>query len=104
MAQIIGEDYHFENALMMLIGKEFGGQASGFSIKWEAKNFKRNKINDPFLAGLKDQMQGRAPKIAEIYFRGKYLCDVSEAMKPDEVIKLITERLTLLFTKGGVRE
>lgn len=101
--QLTGQ-YSFENGILMLIGKEFGGAANGFSVKWEAKNFKPSKFSDKFLGEVLDQATGRAPKVAEIYFRGKYLCDVSEDMHPAEVELKINDALTArILKKGGVR-
>lgn len=102
MTDALTGDYAFENGIKMLIGKEFGGVANGFAVRWEAKNFRPSKFSDKFLGEVKDQATGRAAKIAEIYFRGKYLCDVSEAMHPTEVVRKIEESLAILITKGGV--
>jgi hypothetical protein len=79
----------FENGLLMLIGQEFGGAASGFKVIWEARHFRPSRFGDVFLQQVNKQALGYEPKIAEIYFRGEYLCDVSEEMTPEQVKQTI---------------
>lgn len=90
----IRQETAFENGIKMLLGKEFGGRANGFEVFWEAKHYRPSLFGkSKFLEGVKEQAGGRAPKIAEIFFRGKYLCDVSEAMTPPQVIDVINQAL-----------
>lgn len=79
----------FENGVYMLIGKEFGGMANGFEVRWEAKNFRPSQFENKILKDIKDQVEGRKEKVAEIYLRGKYLCDVRESMSPEQTINEI---------------
>lgn len=85
----VKQTFAFENGIKMLLGKEFGGKASGFDVRIEARNFRPSQFNSPILLDIKDQMEGRIGKVAEISFKGKYLCDVNESMKPNEVIAII---------------
>lgn len=80
----------FENGIYMLIGKEFGGQASGFEVRWEIKNFRPSQFDNVILKDIKDQTTGKTEKVAEIYLLGKYLCDVTESMRPERVINEIS--------------
>ena len=91
----------FENGIYMLIGKEFGGAAAGFEVRWEAKNFKPSRFDHVFLTDIKEQATGAKEKIAEIYFQGQYVCDVSEKMHPEVVRKTITENLMYIISKKG---
>lgn len=103
MSDAITSEYAFETGLKMLIGREFGGISNGFQVVWEAKRYKPSKFDHIFLGEVKDQATGKAPKVAEIYFRGKYLCDITEAMHPQQVVQTIEQSLAILITKGGVR-
>jgi len=93
----------FENGILMLIGKEFGGAASGFDVVWEAKRYKPSKFGSEILKSINKQALGYEPKIAEVWFRRQYLCDVSEDMTPEKVKQTIEEYLmTRIIKKGGV--
>ena len=54
-------------------------------------NLKKYRVSeDPYIFG---QKMGKIPEVAEIYVSSNYLCDVSENMKPDEVLGLIQYKL-----------
>jgi len=83
----------FENGIKMLIGKEFGGMSSGFSVNFEGRKFRPSQFNNIMLESIKDQLAGYQPKIAEITLYNKYLCDVDESMKPAQVIQIISQAI-----------
>lgn len=98
---VLKGEHAFENGIYMMLGKEFGGNNAGWEVRWEAKNYKPSRFEAVFLKEINDQVKGKQPKIAEIYFRGKYICDVSEDMHPSQAIKAIMENLTYVISKKG---
>lgn len=82
-SDVITEDSFFERGLRLLIQRNFG-----FSDKWkvirEAKIYRPSKSQT-----IRNQLGGREPEICEVRFDNNYICDISEAMKPDEALATI---------------
>lgn len=97
----IRQKFAFENGILMLLGKEFGGKAAGFDVKFEGKKFRPSQINNPFLKDIKDQLEGKQAKVCEISFHGKYLCDVDESMRPEQVSVIVQMAIYNRIKKEG---
>lgn len=90
----------FENGIKMLIGKEFGGQANGFDVKFEGRKFRPSQFGNKILENIQDQLSGKEAKVCEISFHDRYLCDVDESMRPEQVIVIIQMAIQRRIEKG----
>ncbi len=91
--QVTGKNY-FEEGLKVLIESEFGLSASKFGVFLEGRIYRPSVSKD-----IREQMSGDKPKVCEIYFEGKYLCDVSEDMHPDKALETIQSALFNFLNK-----
>lgn len=84
---VLGTDY-FEEGIKRLIEEEFRSSASAFQVYVEGRLYRPSKNPE-----IMKQLTGDAPRIAEVWFKGAYLTQVSEAMPPhvaiDEINKAI---------------
>ena len=91
--QVTGKNY-FEEGLKVLIESEFGMSAKKFGVFLEGRLYRPSLSKD-----IQDQMENRKAKVCEIYFEGKYLCDVSEDMHPDKALGTIHSALFNFLNK-----
>lgn len=83
---LVGDSY-FEKGVRLLILNNFG-YGNHFKIVREAKIYRPSRSKY-----IQNQLSGKLPEVCEIWFDGKYLCDVSEDMKPDYAIAMINVAL-----------
>ena len=92
---IVKEDLDFEKAVRNLIRMKFGsGAFPSWRVVPEYKKYRYDKSKE-----VRDQLAEREPKVCEIYLNDKWLCDVSEKMRPDEVVALISFKMINLQIK-----
>ena len=99
---VLKQSLAFENGIKMLIGLQFGGMVSGFDVKFEGRKYRPSQYGDSMLIDIKDQLSGKEAKVAEIFFHGKYLCDVDESMIPEQVEMIITIALNERIKKEAI--
>jgi len=78
---------YFEKGLMLLIEKNFP-IPSDFTIISERRKYKVKEDES-----LWKQNIHKLPEVADIYYKNTFLCDVSEAMLPEMVLKKIKDCL-----------
>jgi len=78
---------YFEKGLMLLVEKNFP-KPSDFTIISERRKYKVKEDES-----LWQQNIQKKPEVADIYYQNSFLCDVTEAMLPETVLKKIKDCL-----------
>lgn len=73
----------FEKGVIHVITSNFR-EWGQFGVESNIRKYKPSE--DRFVFG---QTSGQIPEFADIYFRGKYVCEVNAKMRPDEVLAMI---------------
>jgi len=81
----------FEKGVIHVIKSEF---RDWYMFGVESNIRKYRPREDRFIYG---QKSGQIPEFLDIYFKGKYVCEVNAAMRPDEVSALIQYSLIQLL-------
>lgn len=81
--------HYFESALEFLIEHNFE-DSEHFHVQAEVRKYSP----DVFIEA-KAQKEGKLPNMAEIYYKGEYVCEVNETMNPKQVIDRIVFALSL---------